>query len=39
VAQGGNRLTEYNMRWVLRALHRNEHLDEIAAALNQRGTL
>jgi len=24
----------YNHRWVVRALHRNEHLDEIDAALN-----
>ena len=24
----------YNKRWVIRALHRNEHLDEVDAALN-----
>ena len=24
---------EYNQRWVVRALHRNEHLDEVEAAL------
>ena len=23
----------YNQRWVIRALHRNEHLDEVEAAL------
>ena len=26
----------YNKRWVVRALHRGEHLDEVAAALNSR---
>src|SRR5512138_2462621 len=26
-------LNEYNPRWVTRALHRNEHLDEVDAAL------
>ena len=26
---------EYNPRWVVRALHRNEHLDEVDAALHQ----
>jgi hypothetical protein len=25
----------YNKRWVIRALHRNEHLDEVDAALRQ----
>lgn len=25
----------YNKRWVIRALHRNEHLDEVGAALNK----
>jgi hypothetical protein len=25
----------YNKRWVVRALHRNEHLDEVDAALKQ----
>lgn len=25
----------YNKRWVIRALHRNEHLDEVDAALKQ----
>ena len=25
----------YNQRWVVRALHRNEHLDEAEAALNR----
>lgn len=25
----------YNKRWVIRALHRNEHLDEVDAALNK----
>ncbi len=25
----------YNKRWVIRALHRNEHLDEVDAALQQ----
>ena len=25
----------YNVRWVVRALHRNEHLDEVDAALKQ----
>jgi len=27
----------YNKRWVIRALHRNEHLDEADAALKQTG--
>ena len=27
----------YNQRWVLRALHRNEHLDEAQAALGSAG--
>lgn len=27
----------YNKRWIDRALHRNEHLDEAAAALGKRG--
>jgi hypothetical protein len=26
-------ICNYNKRWVVRALHRNEHLDEVAAAL------
>ena len=26
----------YNKRWVVRALHRREHLDEVDAALNSR---
>jgi len=26
-------INTYNMRWVLRALHRNEHLDDVDAAL------
>lgn len=25
----------YNKRWVIRALHRNEHLDEVDAAINK----
>jgi hypothetical protein len=25
----------YNKRWVIRALHRNEHLDEVDAALER----
>jgi hypothetical protein len=28
-------LYAYNKRWVVRALHRGEHLDEVDAALNQ----
>jgi hypothetical protein len=28
-------LYTYNKRWVLRALHRNEHLDEVDAALKE----
>ena len=27
----------YNKRWIDRALHRNEHLDEAAAALGKQG--
>ncbi|NTW12489.1 MAG: hypothetical protein HGA30_04185, partial [Anaerolineales bacterium] len=27
---------KYNKRWVVRALHRGEHLDEAEAALNRR---
>jgi hypothetical protein len=26
----------YNKRWVIRALHRNEHLDEVDAALKKK---
>ena len=26
---------KYNKRWVIRALHRNEHLDEVDAALKK----
>jgi len=29
----------YNKRWVIRALHRNEHLGEAEAALNQAGKI
>ncbi len=29
-------LYQYNQRWVYRSLHRNDHLDEAAAALQQR---
>ena len=29
-----NQLNTHNARWVDRSLHRNEHLDEIEAALN-----
>ena len=28
-------IQSYNQRWVLRALHRNEHLDEVEAALKR----
>jgi hypothetical protein len=30
-------IQDYNKRWVVRALHRNEHLDEADAALKARG--
>jgi hypothetical protein len=30
-------IQDYNKRWVARALHRNEHLDEADAALKARG--
>ena len=29
------KIYEYNKRWVVRALHRNEHLDEVDAALKK----
>ena len=29
------KIFNYNKRWVIRALHRNEHLDEVDAALKQ----
>ena len=29
------KIYEYNKRWVIRALHRNEHLDEVNAALKK----
>jgi hypothetical protein len=31
-----DQLLAYNQRWVVRALHRGEHLDEVDAALTQR---